>query len=137
MWFQKKLSCKAEFGTPVIVQCVVGSGAGNGNFSNFEIDTKSQYFTKWSIIIFNQKYMFRSAINVRFVLWFWLFLISSFSCKLTIGQTALSFVSQTDYVSLHNTGLIDVWGYVDEQKKVDQYTLSNLKKISFFLKNVN
>jgi choice-of-anchor B domain-containing protein len=59
--------------------------------------------------------MFRSAINVRFVLWFWLFLISSFSCKLTIGQTALSFVSQTDYVSLHNTGLNDVWGYVDEQ----------------------
>lgn len=59
--------------------------------------------------------MFRSAINVQFVLWFWLFLISSFSCKLTSGQTALSFVSQTDYVSLHNTGLNDVWGYVDEQ----------------------
>ena len=31
------------------------------------------------------------------------------------GQSDLTFVSQTDYSSLHNTGLNDVWGYVDEQ----------------------
>jgi choice-of-anchor B domain-containing protein len=33
----------------------------------------------------------------------------------SFGQADLSFVSQTDYVALHNTGLNDVWGYVDEQ----------------------
>ena len=32
-----------------------------------------------------------------------------------IAQSDLTFVSQTDYVALHNTGLNDVWGYVDEQ----------------------
>jgi choice-of-anchor B domain-containing protein len=31
------------------------------------------------------------------------------------AQSELTFVSQTDYSSLHNTGLNDVWGYVDEQ----------------------
>ncbi len=31
------------------------------------------------------------------------------------SQSDLSFVSQTDYSDLHNTGLNDVWGYVDEQ----------------------
>lgn len=40
-------------------------------------------------------------------------------------------------INLENKYQQNFWGYVDEQKKVDQYTLSNLKKISFFLKNVN
>ena len=59
--------------------------------------------------------MFRSSINAHYVPLVWLFIILLLSCKLTIGQAELSFVSQTDYVSLHNTGLNDVWGYVDEQ----------------------
>ena len=40
-------------------------------------------------------------------------------------------------VNLENTFQQNYWGYVDEQKKKDQYYLATLKKISFFLKNVN
>ena len=29
------------------------------------------------------------------------------------------------------------WGYIDEQEKVDKYTIDILKKISIFLKNIN
>jgi chaperone required for assembly of F1-ATPase len=40
-------------------------------------------------------------------------------------------------INLENKFQQNHWGYVDEQKKNDQYYLSSLKKISFFLKNVN
>ena len=40
-------------------------------------------------------------------------------------------------INLENKFQQNQWGYVDEHKKNDQYYLSSLKKISFFLKNVN
>ena len=40
-------------------------------------------------------------------------------------------------INLENKFQQNHWGYVNEQKKSDQYYLSSLKKISFFLKNVN
>ena len=40
-------------------------------------------------------------------------------------------------INLENKFQQNQWGYIDEQKKNDQYYLSSLKKISFFLKNVN
>ena len=40
-------------------------------------------------------------------------------------------------INLENKFQQNHWGYIDEQKKNDQYHLSSLKKISFFLKNVN
>ncbi len=40
-------------------------------------------------------------------------------------------------INLENKFQQNHWGYIDEQKKNDQYYLSSLKKISFFLKNVN
>ena len=40
-------------------------------------------------------------------------------------------------INLENKLQQNQWGYIDEQKKNDQYYLSSLKKISFFLKNVN
>ena len=40
-------------------------------------------------------------------------------------------------INLENRYQQDLWGYVDEQKKIDQHSLSILKKISFFLKSVN
>ncbi len=40
-------------------------------------------------------------------------------------------------INLENKFQQNLWGYVDEQKKVDEYSLTTLKKISFFLKNVN
>jgi len=40
-------------------------------------------------------------------------------------------------INLENKFQQNLWGYVEEQKKIDQYYLSTLKKISFFLKNVN
>ena len=39
--------------------------------------------------------------------------------------------------NLENKFQQNLWGYVDEQKKNDQYYLSTIRKISFFLKNVN
>ena len=39
--------------------------------------------------------------------------------------------------NLENKFQQNLWGYVDEQKKIDQYHLSTIRKISFFLKNVN
>ena len=42
-------------------------------------------------------------------------LTSIFYTPILHGQSDLTFISQTDYVALHNTGLNDVWGYVDEQ----------------------
>ena len=39
--------------------------------------------------------------------------------------------------NLENEFQQNLWGYVDEQKKNDQYYLSTIRKISFFLKNVN
>ena len=47
---------------------------------------------------------------LRFVI-----LISILYTPILFGQSDLTFISQTDYVALHNTGLNDVWGYVDEQ----------------------
>lgn len=41
--------------------------------------------------------------------------LSIFCASIVFGQSDLTFISQTDYVALHNTGLNDVWGYVDEQ----------------------
>ena len=38
---------------------------------------------------------------------------------------------------LENTYQQNLWGYVDEQKKIDAHSLSTLQKISFFFKNVN
>lgn len=43
------------------------------------------------------------------------FFISIFYAPILFGQSDLTFISQTDYSALHNTGLNDVWGYVDEQ----------------------
>ena len=40
-------------------------------------------------------------------------------------------------INLENKFQQNLWGYVDEQKKNDQYYLSTIRKISFFLKNVN
>ena len=40
-------------------------------------------------------------------------------------------------INLENRFQQNLWGYVDEQKKNDQYYLSTIRKISFFLKNVN
>ncbi len=40
-------------------------------------------------------------------------------------------------INLENTYQQNHWGYVDEQKKMDEHSLSTLKKISFFFKNVN
>ena len=40
-------------------------------------------------------------------------------------------------INLENKFQQNLWGYVDEQKKIDQYHLSTIRKISFFLKNVN
>ena len=39
--------------------------------------------------------------------------------------------------NLENKFQQNLWGYVDEQKKNDQYYLSTIRKIYFFLKNVN
>ena len=50
----------------------------------------------------------------RFFLSFSIF-TSIFYTPILFGQSDLTFISQTDYVELHNTGLNDVWGYVDEQ----------------------
>lgn len=45
-----------------------------------------------------------------------LFIFTSIFYKpILFGQSGLTFISQTDYVAMHNTGLNDVWGYVDEQ----------------------
>ena len=40
-------------------------------------------------------------------------------------------------INLENKYQQNLWGYVDEQKKIDEHSLTNLKKISFFFKNVN
>ena len=40
---------------------------------------------------------------------------SIFYTPILFGQSDLTFISQTDYAELHNTGLNDIWGYVDEQ----------------------
>ena len=40
-------------------------------------------------------------------------------------------------MNLENTYQQNLWGYVDEQKKIDAHSLSTLQKISFFFKNVN
>ncbi len=40
-------------------------------------------------------------------------------------------------MNLENTYQQNLWGYVDEQKKIDEHSLSTLQKISFFFKNVN
>lgn len=50
----------------------------------------------------------------RFFQHFFIF-TSIFYTPILFGQSDLNFISQTDYVALHNTGLNDVWGYVDEQ----------------------
>tara|TARA_B110000046_G_scaffold186014_1_gene231374 strand:- start:4226 stop:6571 length:2346 start_codon:yes stop_codon:yes gene_type:complete len=52
-----------------------------------------------------------STYSLKFFLSFSLII----SLKALLGQADLTFVSQTDFVALHNTGLNDVWGYVDEQ----------------------
>ena len=51
-----------------------------------------------------------SSIFLRFFIF-----LSIFCASIVFGQSDLTFISQTDYVALHNTGLNDVWGYVDEQ----------------------
>ncbi len=51
-----------------------------------------------------------SDIVLRFII-----LISIFYAPILLGQSNLTFISQIDYSALHNTGLNDVWGYVDEQ----------------------
>ena len=40
-------------------------------------------------------------------------------------------------INLENKFQQNFWGYVDDQKKLDQHNLLTLKKISFFLKNGN
>ena len=50
----------------------------------------------------------------RFFLGFFIF-TSIFYTPILFGQSDLTFISQTDYAALHNTGLNDIWGYVDEQ----------------------
>ena len=40
-------------------------------------------------------------------------------------------------INLENKYQQNLWGYVDEQKKIDEHSLTTLKKISFFFKNVN
>ena len=40
-------------------------------------------------------------------------------------------------INLENKYQQNLWGYVDEQRNIDEYSLSTIKKISFFLKNVN
>ena len=40
-------------------------------------------------------------------------------------------------INLENKHQQNLWGYVDEQKKMDEHSLTTLKKISFFFKNVN
>ena len=50
----------------------------------------------------------------RFFLVFFIF-TSIFYTPILFGQSDLTFISQTDYAALHNTGLNDIWGYVDEQ----------------------
>ena len=50
----------------------------------------------------------------RFFQHFFIF-TSIFYTPILFGQSDLTFISQTDYVALHNTGLNDIWGYVDEQ----------------------
>ena len=40
-------------------------------------------------------------------------------------------------INLENKYQQNLWGYVDEQKKMDEHSLTTLKKISFFFKNVN
>jgi chaperone required for assembly of F1-ATPase len=40
-------------------------------------------------------------------------------------------------MNLENTYQQNLWGYVDEQKKIDEHSLLTLQKISFFFKNVN
>ena len=39
-------------------------------------------------------------------------------------------------INLENQYQQNLWGYVDEQKKIDEHSLTILKKISFFFKNV-
>ncbi len=50
----------------------------------------------------------------RFFLVFFIF-TSIFYTPILFSQSDLTFISQTDYAALHNTGLNDIWGYVDEQ----------------------
>jgi len=40
-------------------------------------------------------------------------------------------------INLENKYQQNLWGYVDEQKKIDEDSLTTLKKISFFFKSVN
>ena len=40
-------------------------------------------------------------------------------------------------INLENKYQQNIWGYVEEQKKIDEDSLTTLKKISFFFKNVN
>jgi len=49
----------------------------------------------------------------------------------------ISIIKYFKLINLENKFQQNCWGYVDEQKKIDEYYLSILKKISFFLKNVN
>ena len=44
-----------------------------------------------------------------------LILTSIFCTPILFGQSDLTFISQIDFAALHNTGLNDIWGYVDEQ----------------------
>mgnify|MGYP003326113237 CR=1 FL=1 len=50
----------------------------------------------------------------RFFLRLFIF-TSIFYTPILFSQSDLTFISQTDYAALHNTGLNDIWGYVDEQ----------------------
>ena len=40
-------------------------------------------------------------------------------------------------INLENKYQQNLWGYVDEQKKIDEDSLTTLKKIFFFFKSVN
>jgi len=42
-----------------------------------------------------------------------------------------------ELTNLENNFQQKLWGYVDEQKKLDSYSLEILKNISFFFKNIN
>ena len=42
-----------------------------------------------------------------------------------------------DLTNLENNFQQKLWGYVDEQKKLDIYSLEILKNISIFFKNIN
>jgi chaperone required for assembly of F1-ATPase len=67
--------------------------------------------------------------------------LSSFTKSVILSyffiEKKISYKKLFDLTNLENKFQQKLWGYVDEQKKLDSHSLEILKNISIFFKNIN